>query len=299
MSKHRTIRRYTLEIEKIKEGHFPSFETISNYLKTFDFDISNRTLQRDLSQIRNEFGLEIEYNRTKNGYFINYESSINVASFFRFLEIVNTADLLTQSLSHSKDVLNYISFDTGGGLNGIENLPTLLQAIKENRSITFSHYNFHTKTSKNYTIKPYLLREFQNRWYIIGLIGNTNDFRTFGIDRIQKLYLTTKTFKPKPNLRPIEMFDNIIGLVYSFNEIQKIVLSFTPTQGKYIKNLPLHQSQKIVIDNNEEFRISLFIIPNYELNQIILKHGNTVKVIEPIWLVDQIKEILTETLNKY
>jgi len=299
MPKHRTIRRYTLEIEKIKGGQFPTFEDISNYLISFDFDISNRTLQRDLKQIRNEFGLAIEYNRIKNGYFIDYESSINVESFFRFLEIVNTADLLTESLAQSKEILNYISFDTGGGLKGIDNLPNLLQATKENRHITFNHYNYHTNTSKKYTIKPYLLKEYQNIWYVIGLFGDSDEFRTFGIDRIQDLEVTSKLFKPKTNLHPIEMFDNTIGLVYSLNSIQKVVLSFTPTQGRYIKNLPLHHSQTILVDNDTELKIGLNIIPNYELNQLILKHGSTIKVIEPKWLVNEIKGILKETLSYY
>jgi len=63
--------------------------------------------------------------------------------------------------------------------------------------------------------------------------------------------------------------------------------------------LPLHTSQKVLIDNDTELRISITVIPNYELNQLILKHGDTVKVIEPEWLVDEIKENLKITLEKY
>ena len=95
------------------------------------------------------------------------------------------------------------------------------------------------------------------------------------------------------------MFNKTIGLVYSENTVQTIVLSFTPTQGKYIKTLPLHPTQKILIDDESECRISLEIIPNYELTQQILKYGVTVKVIEPQWLADEIKEILKRTFEKY
>src|SRR5690606_39093181 len=103
MSKHGTIRRYTLIIEKMKRGQFPSFQDIKTYLHDHGFEIGDRTIQRDIEQIRFEFGIEIKYDRTGNGYFIDYENSLNVESFFRFLEIVNTAELLTESLHESRD----------------------------------------------------------------------------------------------------------------------------------------------------------------------------------------------------
>lgn len=299
MSKHGTIRRYTLEIEKIRRGQFPSFQEIKDYLFEHGFEIGDRTIQRDIEQIRFEFGIEIKYHRDKNGYYIDYENSLNIESFFRFLEIVNTAELLTESLLESKDSLKHISFDTGGGLKGIENLKPLLKAIKDNRKISFTHFNFHTEKSRKYTLKPYLLKEYQNRWYVVGIIGGFNEFRTFGIERIENLEIKTDTFKPDKKLNPIEMFNQTIGLVYSENIVQTIVLSFTQTQGKYIKTLPLHSSQKILIDDEQECRISLEVVPNYELTQQILKHGETVNVIEPQWLKDEIMNTLKRTLEKY
>lgn len=299
MSKHGTIRRYTLEIEKIRRGQFPSFQLIKDYLFEHGFEISDRTIQRDFEQIRFEFGIEIVYHRDKDGYYIDYENSFNIESFFRFLEIVNTAELLTESLLESKDSLKHISFDTGGGLKGIENLKSLLKAIKDNRKISFTHFNFHTEKSRKYTLKPYLLKEYQNRWYIVGILGGLNEFRTFGIDRIENLVVKPETFTPNKTQDPIESFNQTIGLVYSEHPVQTIILSFTPTQGKYIKTLPLHSSQKVLVDNQKECRISLHVAPNYELIQQIMKHGNTVKVVEPEWLANEIKENLKRALEKY
>lgn len=299
MSKHGTIRRYTLEIEKIKRGQFPSFQQIKDYLFDHGFEIGNRTIQRDIEQIRDEFGIEIKYNRNKNGYFIDYEESLNVESFFRFLEIVNTAELLTESLSESKDSLKHIAFDTAGELKGIELLKPLLTAIKDSRKVSFTHFSFQTEKTRKYTLKPYLLKAYQNRWYVIGLISGLNEFRTFGIDRIENLEIKTETFKPNENLNPAEMFEQTIGLVYSHSKPQTIILSFTAYQGKYIKTLPLHSSQQVLIDDKNECRVSIHVVPNYELTQQILKHGETVKVLEPQWLADEIKGILKRSLEKY
>ncbi len=299
MSRQGTIRRYTLIIDKLKSNQFPSFNTIKNYLFEHGFEISSRTIQRDIEQIRYEFGIEILYNRFKNGYYINYEDSINIESFFKFLEIVNTAELLTDSLIESKDALKYFLFENQGSLKGLEHLKEILQAVRERRIISFSYLSYITDQIKKYSLKPYLIKEYQDRWYIIGILENSNEFRTFGIDRIEKLKLKSKIFLPDKNINAAKLFEDIIGLNYSGGKIEKVVLSFTCLQGKYIKSLPIHKSQKILIDNSEEFRIELNIIPNYELIQKIMFYGDAVKILKPKWLMLDIKERFKKALENY
>lgn len=299
MSRHGIIRRYTLEIEKIESGQYPSFAEIRDYLFDHGFEISERTLQRDIEHIRFEFGIEIKYDNFKNGYIIDYENSVDISSFFRFLEIVNTAHLLTETLAESKENLKYISFDQGGGLKGIQNLPDLLQAIKDHRKIEFTHFNFTTGKQRAYKMRPYLLREYQNRWYVIGTISDSKQLLTFGVDRIEELKVTTELFKPDKSIDAKANFDQIIGVIYAAEKAEEIILSFTPLQGMYIKSLPLHPSQKIILDNENEVRASLFLRPNLELMQQILMRGEQVKVLEPQWLRDEIKNILATTLKKY
>lgn len=299
MSKHSEIRRYFLVIEKIRYGRYPSFKDIKEFLYNHGFQIADRTLQRDIEQIRYDFGVEITYNRAKNGYWIDPEGSINLESFFHFMEIVNTAHLLTESLQESKDALRHISFGTGGGMQGIDNVKPLLSAIRTCKIIQFSHYNFATEKTTHYVVKPYLLREYQNRWYVVGIAENVKELRIFGIDRISDLKVTTKTFKRNTALNPAALFEQTIGLVFSCNSLQEVVLSFTPIQGKYVKTLPWHASQKILIDDDTECRVSLRVIPNFELTQEILKHGASVKVIKPDWLAQEVRTVLEEAFNRY
>lgn len=299
MSRQGTIHRYTLIIEKINRNQFPSFKEIQAYLSDCGFDVSKRTIERDIEVIRNEFGLEITFNRSKSGYYINQENSINIESFLRFLEIVNTAELLTECLQESKETLNYISFDKGGGLKGIELLRPLLQATKAHRKISFKHFNFHTEKSRKYTMSPYLLKEYQNRWYVVGVVSGINEMRTFGVDRIKELIIKDEFFKPDNKLNPQERFNDAIGVVYSTSEKQRVILSFVPSQGHYVKSLPLHSSQVVLIDSDEEYKIEIEVVPNYELIQLILMNNHKVKVLEPEWLVQEIKELLRETLKKY
>ena len=300
MSKHGTIRRYSLIIEKTGSGLYPDFRTLKEYLQDHGFEISDRTLQRDIEQIRVEFGTEILYDRSRNGYFIDRERSIRTESFLRFLEIVTTAELLVESLKDSKEALDHLSFEAQGSLKGIENLRSLLFAVRHQRIIRFSHENFQTGEVHRFSIKPVLLKEYQNRWYVIGLVIDQGDQQlTFGIDRISDLEITNSTFPRSPGLDPERPFRNIIGLTYSDEEPVEIVLAFTPLQGKYVKALPMHPSQHILSDTDEALRLRLKLVPNYEFRQQILKMGDAVQVLEPPALVTEIREVLENALSRY
>ena len=143
-----------------------------------------------------------------------------------------------------------------------------------------------------------MLKEYLNRWYIVGEVLNANEIRIFGIDRIVNLNLLSEKFVPKPNIGIKERFENVIGLMYD-GKVEKVELSFPEIQGRYIKSLPWHKSQKIIIDNEKEFRIELTVFPNDELKQKILSLGGHVKVIKPKWLVNDVKEALKEAVKNY
>lgn len=123
--------------------------------------------------------------------------------------------------------------------------------------------------------------------------------RTFGLDRILGLEISDETFKPLNIKEILKNFDNIIGLIYDNSEPEEVILSFTKLQGFYIKALPLHISQKIIVDNDEETRISLKVIPNFELEQQLLMYAESVKVLAPERLATRIKERLQAAIEKY
>ncbi len=288
MSRQGTIKRYTLIIEKLERRHFPSFEDLKSMMTEEGFSISVRTLQRDIEQIRNEFGVIIRYDKLKNGYFIDKDSTINFESFLRFLEIVATADLLMNSIQDGKEVLSYISFEAEGGLKGLEHLKLLLQATRDKHRISFKHYNWHTKKKSKIILEPHLLKQYQNRWYVHGKIQNTGLILTFGIDRIEDVQMLSEKFKVDSGYDPHQKFDSVVGLNSSGGKEEKITFSVLYPQANYFKTLPIHSSQEIESDNEKEIVLSIHVIPNFELIQKIFSQVEFLKVIEPKWLADEI-----------
>lgn len=299
MSAQGIIRRYYLIIEKVNRGFFPSTNELIDYIESFGLSASKRTLERDRAAIRWEFDIEILFDRGRQGYYIDHTKSTDMDSFLRFLGIVNTAELLAESLRESKDALDYISLDQSTALRGIEFLRDLLSATKNHQKISFEHIKYDSGRIKQFDIDPYLLKEYQNRWYIVGQPEGYHELLTFGIDRITNLTIKPEKFLPNTSLNPKQRFKNVIGIESNNSQTERVVLSFTAFQGKYVKSLPWHHSQKILIDSEEEFRIEMKIVLNYELEQKILMHNHFVRVIEPESLVSKIREHLSNTLNQY
>ncbi len=187
-----------------------------------------------------------------------------------------------------------------GFIEAIETLPnfkTVLNAIQLQLPINFNHHSFYHLKEEIYTLKPYFLKQYQNRWYVIG--ETEKGYRTFGIDRIENITIGTKKFKPKTE-EAKDKFSHVIGLNYVDHKMETIKLAFHISQKPYLISLPLHSSQKeFNPENDETFDIKLFIHPNFEFQQQILKYGSLVKVLEPKWLAIEIKEEQRKAFESY
>lgn len=300
MSAQAIIRRYKKIIDILETGQFPSINNIQEFIENTGLKASRRTIERDFEAIRNEFGVEIEYNQYKKGYFINKDEGLSMDSFLRLLELVETAHVFQESLRESKETLEYLDFEHQGISSGIDYLQPILKAIRNQFCIRFKHESYQTGKFKRYQLKPYLLKEYLGRWYVIGEVSGMNAIRTFGIDRVSEFELLTKSFKAaKDNYEIKARFRDVIGLTYEGSDKQEIILSFKPEQVPYLKSLPLHHSQTIMEENKNETLVSYFLKPNYEFMQRIFMHIDMVKVIEPKWLVEHVKKKVNEIQGMY
>ena len=68
------------------------------------------------------------------------------------------------------------------------------------------------KRRKIIAFQPYLLREYLNRWYVISLLSDTSEIRTFGLDRIVGLNNSGNKFKKDKKRNIASLFQNVIGI---------------------------------------------------------------------------------------
>lgn len=289
------IRKYALLIELLQHG-IHSKTAVLNFLADHGFNISERTFDRYIESLRNEFGVEIEYDVHQNGYAINKASSRDYETFLHMLELSTTASIFEESYS----IRDHISFESERGFKGIRHLGTILRAIKDNRVIRFNHKRFESPEEKQYELEPLLLKEFRNRWYVFGYARNKEEMRTFGLDRILEIDVSTEVFPARFGFNPKSHFQSIIGLKMRPEEKPEyIVIRVEKVQAKYLLSLPMHASQELLREEGDDACFSYFLIPNYEFYQQVLMMGTKAEILEPAYLRERFKEVIQEIAAKY
>jgi predicted DNA-binding transcriptional regulator YafY len=115
---------------------------------------------------------------------------------------------------------------------------------------------------------------------------------TLGLDRIEKTEAAHVIFKENKTLKPKEYFRHTLGITISNELVEEIELCFSPALTPYIKTQHLHHTQKTLRDDDTGLLISLKLIPNPELTQLILGYGADVRVIKPERLRLKIREVV-------
>lgn len=292
--------------------------------------ISDSTIEKDIFAMRNESQLgyyaPIKYSKVYQGYYYCEENySIDNVSLNEYdLEAIKSATdvlkqfkgipLFQQYESALNKIINrvnissdpedelidkYMQFETMPLSIGDEYLSVILEAIKERRVIEMTYLKFQDDKKKKYTLAPYLLKEYRNRWYMIAYEKERNLFLTFGLERIKNIELISEYFSRKKDFDSDAFFKHSIGITQISSAPQEIILSFLPIQGKYILSQPLHHSQKLILQNDEEIRVQLKVYETYELIQIILGYGKGVKVLKPDSLRSSIVSSLQAGVIQY
>ncbi|ELV7525254.1 conserved hypothetical protein [Flavobacterium psychrophilum] len=291
------VRRISLLLAYLKRNSYQNKQAILNYFEDNDKGFNERTLYRLNETLSRDFGIEIVFDYNNDGYYFDEEQSINPEAFLSLLEILVTAELFSTNFKEKNSALTYVEFENKAAIETLPNFKTILNAIQQNLPITFNHYSFYQLKEEEYALKPYLLKQYQNRWYVIG--ETEKGYRTFGIDRIKNIIIGTKKFKPKTE-EAKDKFSHVIGLNYIDHKIESIKLSFHLSQKPYVLSLPLHHTQKeINLENDKTFDIELLIHPNFEFRQQILKYGSLVKILQPKWLAEEIKEEHKKAFESY
>jgi predicted DNA-binding transcriptional regulator YafY len=294
----KNIRKYSLIIALLQSKKEVTLSEIKNYLEKKDVDVSQRTIERYIQELRDDYDIISDCDRHTNRYSLN-EDSPYLDKLLYLIQHVNSYELLMESIKNKDKTLSCLAFETNEGYAGSVNLEPIYSAIVQSQIISFDHENFERNKLKQHTIKPYLLKEYTKRWYLVGVVTGSNEVRIFGLDRISNVKITDETFEKTEQEHISGLFDNLIGLFYDIDKPTTVELSVRPGQAKYFKKSPLHNTQEIVSENEKEVIFSYWLIPNRELQRLILGYGSQVKVLKPEGFVKQIKEQIREMAVLY
>lgn len=294
------IVRYLLILYKLNgRSRYVEGKELIQYLENqmvyrgYDAGISLRTIQRDITDILDIFGVEIRHKKG-SGYHI---AERDEDPLFRYEQLLMDFDLLTSldSECHSR---GYIIPEHHRPV-GSDNLPLILSAIKDHREIYFDYTLVrHNDAVISPVVKPYFIKESLGLWYLVGM-DIENKLKTYGIDRISRLQVLDKEFKIDKRVDPDKLFKDCFGIWDDAETpVEEIELSYSALDGKFLKSNPLHHSQKILADSPEEFRISLNLKITNDFVMALLSRSKSLMVIKPESLKLEIKKIYEKALER-
>lgn len=299
MSKQEYIARYLLIINYLKRGK-ASWKDILNHLETqseiadYNYVISQRTFQRDISEIRTIWNCDIQNNKSTGYYFIADDEEHNNENT-HLLDSFN----LFNALSLTNNYSNYIQFESRVP-KGTEHLHGLLHAIKNKLVIEIEYHKFYEESPEKVIVNPFLIKQFKGRWYLLCLKTEINKIRTYALDRILGLDIKKKKFTVSKELDLVNYFKNCFGIITPNNtKPERVVFSFNNEQANYIKNYPLHLSQRIIKEANDKTTFEISVYVTYDLIMELLSYGEEIQIVSPKGLIKEILNIYTVSVNKY
>lgn len=253
-----------------------------------------RSFMNHRAAVEEVFGIVITCDRSTNRYFIDQsESAVDKRAAVDYLINTFTVNSL---LTLGKERL--------GGRVAVEDVPsgqkyltTVMQAMLDGAVLKMAYRKYMSDGADIRTIRPYAVKEFEKRWYIVAYSEEAEALRTYAMDRIMSLERSGKTFRMPEGFNVDTLFESSYGIYLpdAGQEPVLVKIKATERESAYLEDLPLHPSQMRLPDNVFAMRV----IPNPGFIMELLSHGDRIEVLEPQSLRETVKEELNKALKQY
>ena len=256
--------------------------------------IPSRTFHRWRIAIEELFQISIAYNKAQ-GYYIEDRTDIERQSMRKWL--INTF-AVNNLISEGEYLRKNICFEDIPSGNRF--LTAILESIRDRLALRVSHKGFNKAEPTSFLLKPYGLKIFKQRWYVLAE-SEYPDKRllVYALDRFESIERTEQSYDIPKDFNVVNYFRNSYGVTGLSSNPVFVRLRVMTSQVKYFRTLPLHPSQTEEEITDEYSIFSYFVVPTYELRQEILSHGADVEVLAPVALREQISEEVKKMKEMY
>lgn len=193
-----------------------------------------------------------------------------------------------------------VQFEYNPNLKGREFIKPLYEAIVLEQCVELHYHPFYASPIC-LIVHPYLLKEYNNRWFLLALTEEERAIWTFPLDRIVEFKVARVDYFPPQAFKAEYYFQHIIGVTVRKEEvIQDVHIKLSKSRAPYLETKPLHPSQTVLERlPNGEVVFALRLLKNNELVTKLLSYGADLEVLQPLSLREEMKEILERAWKKY
>ena len=297
------IRRYVWLLDTIYRASESgiTFDEINEKWQRYDLlsegkPYPKRTFEQHKEEIQETFNVEICCDRRTNRYYISDRDELkNQSLILRWL--INTFNL-NNIIGQSRSLKDRIGLEDIPA--GQEYLIDIIDLMNNSCTFDMEYQKFYAEEKKPYcNMEPYGVQIFQRRWYVLARNPENDTLHTYSLDRITSLKKNDNTFKMPKHFSISDFFSDCFGIIKDATPKQHIVLKANAFQAKYLKTLPLHESQRVVSEDADFTVFSYDLRPSFDFKQKILSYMGNVEIIEPQLFRDEIKDDIIRMLKNY
>ena len=269
-------------------------------------ELSRTTFNRHRDSILDIFGVIIECDR-KDGYryYIENEEVLKENSIQNWMFSTLSVSNMLEGNAGLQDRILLESIPSGG-----DKLRLIIDAMRENRRIKIQYHKYSSSESKLYTLEPYCLKLYNRRWYMLvkkadAITANEvnekkGDLFIFSLDRIESIELLQTKFTVDKSFNAETYFNDCFGIIVDCSlKAERIVLRAYGLEPFYLRDLPIHHTQKEIKKTEEYTDYELKLRPAEDFIEHLLSLSTRVRVIEPVWLAKEMQQRLKDALNRY
>ncbi len=287
--------------------------------------VSVRTVQLDIQNMRSEklgYNAPIVVVEKKYYFYEDKEYSITkiplskqdlgmlseVVGVLKQLKGLNYSEEMSGMIAKLEDKVvkqqtkgrSTIDFEKNELLKGLEFIQPLHKAILSGVTIQLKYQSFKAREASEIILYPYLLKEYRNRWFIVGINRKNKTLLNLALDRIQEIHEMPSIPLVAPPEGIEHFYEDVIGVTKSMGQQSStVVLKVVRDHVPYLLTKPLHPSQKILKQEKEGAYISIDVVLNFELERELLGFGEIIQVLAPRILVKNLKKRISEMAKLY
>lgn len=321
MAKYKPQHSRLLFIDReINTGRYPNCSSLAQ-----EWEVSSKTIQRDLDYMKYQLNAPLEYSAKKRGYFyteknfqlpafevkesdlfavyiadkllIQYEGTPIYDSLCSVFKKIEDALPSKTSFDPSHNHLRFTVFPPFNTVIRPGIWETVTSAIRSSHRLEIE-YHTPGNTPSTRAIDPYHGVRFEGDWYVVGFCHRRKAILTFSLARISEAKKLQETFEIPSDFNFHKLTGSHFGVHWSDNEID-VKIQFDKAVAGYVKERKWHPTQRVVENPDGSLDLSLRVNHLLELKRWILSWGDKAQVLAPDSFVAEVKQTIKDMQRRY
>ena len=192
-----------------------------------------------------------------------------------------------------------VQFEHSTNAAGIKWLSEIKQYITHKQVLRLKYQPFDADAYDK-AVSPYLIKEFNNRWYLVGYDHEKNRITHLGLDRIKKVNISILPYYMDETFEPDSYLKDIVGITLPLNsKVENIRIKVHGKQRHYVDTKPFHSSQIKIKETKNNAVFELNVVVNYEIITKLFTMSDTLEVMKPAHLKRSVMERIAAANKLY